>query len=376
MRFVGEIHLKILQGIVRGMLYCSHKDKDNEIQCKGKCKYGSYCYKHRSEYLVREGMIIESRFTGFAKDYLIQDLRNYCKRHRVLYLMALRIIPGTNTPITLQGFESSIHVLKKKDIFSIVAEIMRKVEIYDSEDSQKHIVKIQSSVRGFLERCKSACHNSEDFFTFESLRDIPSQYYFRYRDTQGFQWGFDVRSLKKLIDMGYANPYTLVEVPVHIIQRVNIMIQSLLVQGESIVIKDDIVKDKTTQIKHKVVDLFSKMEQSGYSCDISWFLDLNIHRLQELYKQLEDMWNYRLQLPREMKIEISPPLGRIFITPMSTILQNPSKEYLQEKIIDDVSTFSRPISESSQKLGYMYFIICLGYVSQRCSQTYGWLAWV
>ena len=356
------------------MIHCIHKDKG--IQCQGKCKYGSYCYKHRSSYLLRNGEIIPDRFTGFAKDYLIQDLRNFCKGHRVLYVMALHMFPGTKIPITLQGFESSIQVLKKKDIFSIVVEIMRKVIVYDSDDSQKHIVKIQSYVRGFLDRSRYACHNSEDFFTFESLRDIPSLYYFRYRDTSGFQWGFDVRSLKKLIDMGYANPYTLVEIPDNVIQRVNCMIQNLLVQGESIVIKDEIVKDKTTQIKHKVVDLFSKMEQSGYPCDISWFLDLNVPRLRELYKQLEDMWNYRLQLSRQTKMEISPPLGMIFTTPMSTILQNPSKEYIQETIIDDVSTFSRPTAESTQKLGYMYFIICLGYVSHRCSQTYEWLAWI
>ena len=61
------------------------KGSERYTKCMGKCKYGPYCYKHRSMHLLQNGEIIPERFTGFAKDYLIQDLRNYCGKHKKLF---------------------------------------------------------------------------------------------------------------------------------------------------------------------------------------------------------------------------------------------------------------------------------------------------
>ena len=37
------------------------------------------------------------------------------------------------------------------------------------------------------------------------------------------------------------------------------------------------------------------MEQFGYGCDIEWFLELN-SKLKTLYRNLEDIWNCRLNI--------------------------------------------------------------------------------
>ena len=346
-------------------------------KCMGKCKYGPYCYKHRSHYLLKDGEIIPERFTGFAKDYLIQDLRNYCKTHRVLFLLATRRHKDTYVPLTVQGLDASVTMLSKKEIFSIVSEIIRKVKIYDLEESHKYIANIQRMFRGFRERHRYRCHNDEDFFTFESMRDIPAIYYFTYKDNQGFRWGFDLRSLKKLVEMGYPNPYTTEPIPSEIIQDIKERLQTLSSQGTPLTVVDEIVQDKTAIIKQKTVDLFSKIEQAGYSCNISWFLDLDIPRLRELYKQLEDIWNYRSQLTREMRREICPPNGRVFSVPIVEIMNYPTKELLQDCLLGEISKFSQSPIESNQKLGYMYFMIGLGYVSPPCFQTHqDWLAFI
>ena len=58
------------------------------------------------------------------------------------------------------------------------------------------------------------------------------------------------------------------------------------------------------------------MEQFGFGCNIEWFLNLNLRRLKNLYKNLEDIWNYRLNLSYEVKSRISPPNGIAFNIPI------------------------------------------------------------
>jgi hypothetical protein len=347
-------------------------------KCMGKCKYGPYCYKHRSLHLLKDGEIIPERFTGFAKDYLIQDLRNYCKKHKELFFIVLRMNPETQlSPVPLNDFGKSLKIFKKEGMFTIVMSIMRKVKFYKLDSVVSKTVRIQSVFRGFQARHKYRCNNDEDFFTFEPMKDIPSIYYFTYKDPQGFRWGFDLRSLKKLVEMGYPNPYTTEPIPPEVLQEIKERIQTLSGKGTPMTVVDEIVQDKTAIIKQKTVDLFSKIEQAGYSCNISWFLELDIPRLRELYKQLEDIWNYRSQLTREMRREICPPHGRVFSIPIVEIMNYPTKELLQECLLGEISKFSQSPIESNQKLGYMYFMIGLGYVSPPCFQTHqDWLAFI
>ena len=50
---------------------------------------------------------------------------------------------------------------------------------------------------------------------------------------------------------------------------------------------------------NKKLLIYSYIEQSGYTCQIEWFTNLSIRRLKKLYKQLEDIWNYRSQLSNQ-----------------------------------------------------------------------------
>jgi len=321
--------------------------------CQGKPTYGSYCYKHRSEHLLKDGCILEEKFTALSKDYLTKDLRGYCQRYYHL-VGDVRILSG-----------------KKGPLFSEVCSIIDYRKRYYADKGLAKIRCIQKWVRGYLERTRYLCHNTEDFFTYEILRDIPPWYYHKYRDTRGFAWGFDIRSLKKLIDMKYDNPYTTEPIPAEELRRIQEKLKICLERGHEIEFIYHTIPDTRT-IKQCAVDLFSNMERLGYPCDISWFMDLGTPLLKELHRQLEDMWNYRLQLPRHVKCMISPPTGRIFTTPTS-VLHRSSREYLQELLLREVSSFSRASLESNQKLGYMYFLMCLGYVSQPCNEAYAWL---
>ena len=117
---------------------------------------------------------------------------------------------------------------------------------------------------------------------------------------------------------------------------------------------------------------FSKIEQFGYECHFEWFLKLNIYNLKKLYRTLEDIWNYRLQLSNEIKCRISPPSGLVFNIPVNDVMSNNNKVALEEIIINEVFKFNNAVSPEDKKLGYMYFIIGLGQVSKRCFQSHQW----
>ena len=53
---------------------------ENE-KCEKKCKYGNYCYKHRSNHLLDSNKIINiNNFTGISKDYLKSDIILFYKK--------------------------------------------------------------------------------------------------------------------------------------------------------------------------------------------------------------------------------------------------------------------------------------------------------
>ena len=320
---------------------------DSQTSCKHKCNYGEYCYKHRREYLIQNNTICRDRFTGLSKDYLKKDLIDFMK-HK------MRKKPD---------------ISDKKIIFDEVNKYINSINEYYEIDNDNNIVKIQSLVRGKNIRNKLnelKCNNSEDFYTYEELKDIPKKYFYSYVDNKKFRWGFDIRSLDKLLNMNYPNPYTTEPIPQNIVSEVKDKINILKNESGYEDLTDSIVRERKDAIKQKIVDLFSYIEQSGYTCQIEWFTNLTLRRLKELYRQLEDIWNYRSQLSQQMKRNICPPNAEIFNTPMIDVMNYSSKEDLQELILNETMKFTNANTDSDRKLGFMYFLIAFGMVSQPC----------
>jgi len=326
--------------------------------CNHKCNYGDYCYKHRREYLIVNDTISRDRFTGLSKDYLKKDLIDYMQNK-------MRIKPI---------------ISDKKKLFEEVNKHINAINDYYTIDNDKSIIKIQSLFRGKNVRNKLnelKCNNDEDFYTYEDLKDIPKQYFYSYVDDKKFRWGFDIRSLDKLLSMNYPNPYTTEPIPQKIVSEVKQKIKDLKKNNDYVDISESIIRERKDAIKQKIVDLFSYIEQSGYTCQIEWFTNLTIRRLKELYRQLEDVWNYRSQLSNQMKRNICPPNADIFKTPMIEVMNYTCKEDIQELILHEVMKFTNAISDSDRKLGFMYFLIAFGMVSPQCYHAHiGWLSFM
>ena len=122
-----------------------------------------------------------------------------------------------------------------------------------------------------------------------------------------------------------------------------------------------------------ITDIFSQIEYVGYSCSEEWLTKLSPSRLKNLYKQLEDIWNYRCNPPSYVKKKIAPNDGILFSYPMYDYFNITDKYELLDILTKDLLKIKNAEDISDQKTGYMYFIIALSYFSEECFNTHPWI---
>ena len=339
--------------------------------CAGKNnnKYGGFCYKHRREYLVDvcTNRVKLENWTNKCSDYLKGDIITSI----LYYTKKLPIDQGCPT-------------WDKKDLFHLLSEEIKKFNKYSMDDIE-NIKKIQvlfknkkndfiKNLRGEGYIDKDKCNNDTDFFTYDGINDIEEKYFFSYKDNNNFIWFFDIRSFNKLIEMNQNNPYTREEIPRNIKKNAENLSKHInLTEEDDLVNNDDLILTRKQIIKQKTIDIFSEMEQFGYGCNINWFLELNLRRLKNLYKNLEDIWNYRLNLSYETKSRISPPNGIVFNIPILEVNNITGILQLQEIILNEIMKFNNAVTIEDKKLGLMYFLLGLGIVSRECYEAHQWI---
>ena len=141
--------------------------------------------------------------------------------------------------------------------------------------------------------------------------------------------------------------------------------------------QDILYPDLVIFLQSDTDNLMSNIASRGrnYESNIDWFLTLNTRRLKQLYKSLEDIWNYRLQLDQNTKDRISPPNGLVFNIPVNDVWRLNNRDSIQEIIINEAMKFNNAVSLEDKKLGYMYFLIGLGTISLECYNSHQWMAW-
>jgi hypothetical protein len=347
--------------------------KKDDCTGKDNKKYGGYCYKDRRAHLVdiNTNRIKVDSWTDKCSDYLKEDI----------FRTLLYLVSNGETPL-VNG--ESILFKDKKYVFPLLSLEINKLKKYDGDDIKK-IVKIQvkfkskmggemNNLRGEGYKDKIKCNNETDFFTYDSISEIEDKYFFSYKDNSGFIWFFDIRSFNKLIEMGQGNPYTREEISSNVKGMATKLSVLLKLTSEDDLVNDDVLRLTREQIiKQKTIDIFSQMEQFGYGCNIEWFLDLNPRRLKNLYKNLEDIWNYRLNLSYEVKSRISPPNGIAFNIPIVEVNNIMGLLQLQEIILNEVMKFNNALTDEDKKLGLMYFLLGMGLVSRECYDAHQWI---
>jgi hypothetical protein len=292
-------------------------------------------------------------FNDFGKltkyNYNINQLKQMCKHHK------LKV--GGN----------------KKEIFSRVY-----LFLYESHYSSK----IQSLYRGYLQRKmnklkgvslfkRNLSTNQDDFYTLDNLSTIHPDNYFSY-NINTHNYGFSVTSIYNLIQKSASptNPYNRIKLTnktirdVHEIIRLSTIFKKKLFLGIKI----------NSNNKFKILDIFSKIEEFGYSADFNWFYMLEKIELLKLFRELFDIWNYRAQLSIESKKNICYPTGNPFLNYTYANIYHLNVHNLQKCFITIFyNLLTKARDRTNQGLGALYILGAITIVNQNASNSLPWL---
>ena len=326
--------------------------------CDSKNKYGGYCYKHRENYLLSENRdIIIERYTGKSSDYLSKDIYNFLVKYHDY---------NRSKYLSKKKYYEILHFkLSTCNYYSTKLDQIRLIQGY----YRKNKINIYNYLRGEGYYNKEGCKNTEDFNTMENITEIDSKYFFSYKDDLDCIWFFDIRSFYRLIEFNHKNPYTMKHIP----EKVKINSQKIIEKFNIIIDEKDISNTSHENIKQRIIDLFSTIEQFGYECHFDWLLQLNIRSLHSLYKELEDLWNYRLQITLEIKQCICPPDGRPFTITVRSFINNNDKMELLHIIACVLENLHKSPVDSYKRLGSIYFLLALGCVNRHVEDAHNWL---
>jgi len=225
---------------------------------------------------------------------------------------------------------------------------------------------------------KTLANNQTEVYSLENLDIIPKIFFFSFSDSQKNIWAFDIRSLSFLLSKNkiIKNPYTNILLSQESINKIQIRITWLQNHKYPIMYIDNSTFTSEQMWNQHVLDIFLKMEESGYIVNSDWFHDLDKEDHIEFYKKLYDIWNYRLGLSYQQKNIIVPRFNsknKLFKYTLEEILQK------EEKIIkkNNLLIIERLVSSSNDKtqrsLGVMYILMGLCYVNSNVSDAYPWI---
>jgi hypothetical protein len=289
--------------------------------------------------------------------------------------------------IMVFSYESLSH-MNMKEIKQICKE--RKIKrtgkkktlidrIMNAEYNHSNVVIIQKYVRRYLVQKYmnykgniEEYTNDEDFLTLDAFTEIPFHDRYAYKDESGFIYAFHIRSIMQLIERNdMKNPYTRMSFPKHIKKEVRSMIRIARLLRISLDIHYETPKPRT--IQDRIQHVFMEIERYGYLLDAQSFHNLHRFELVHFYKEMYDIWNYRLNLTLENKRNIVAHDGNLFRNiPRNISLQPTSdiREYCV-RIIERLITKAN--DNSFKQMGIMYALGALTLVNRNFAETLPWL---
>ena len=241
-----------------------------------------------------------------------------------------------------------------------------------------HLIKRLMRLKGFNLRNK--CVNDTDFLTFENVKKLKFDQLFCFKDTDGFNYAFDVYSLWNLIsktkdDEGRVkNPYTrnLLHYK-NVIYKLNVSIfltKKILNRKVKYKFERDIrALSVEKKLEMRTIYVFQKIDQLGYITDTKWFLNLSKIRLIRFIRELQDVLDYRAQISSDVKKQISPPDGNPFASIYIGTLLHKSELTLKTYGLDCMEKLLLSEDKDYKTLGANYILGVLTIVSQHAANA-------
>lgn len=289
----------------------------------------------------------------------IKQLKEYCKKYK-------QKLSGNKTELK----ERLLLHLTKISSAKIIQSAWRL-----------YAIKRYNAAKGPARIKRDICLNETDFFTTESMKNIPMKQFISFLDSDEKVYGFNILSLYNLytktnIDSDFKNPYNRNEIPekardnmfsiIRLAKAMRDNIEILIVPPPKV--------SKIKKIEFKTIELFQYIDNLGNYTDPSWFLSLNRSQVELFIKELFDIWNYRAQLTAEVKREICYPDSNPFQSIFVNYLFQKTHEELREDALNIIENIIKKGRTTSYKtLGANYVLCALTLVSQHAANSMPWL---
>lgn len=251
-----------------------------------------------------------------------------------------------------------------------IVKIQRQYRLY--------ILRKINKMRGPAYIKRHLCKNTEDFITYEPITNINHDLFYSLIDHHDdCIYGFNILTLIEYIrcskNTRINNPFNNKMIS---FENANHIIKTFRELKRAGYIKKKRKQNLTPEnaMKDKAHHIFHRIDMLGNYTDVNWFLDLNIYQLKTLYKEAEDIWNYRAQ-------HLTPVIKRKHIPNNDAFRYKPykvnamtDKLKIQNIILDEFSKFiNEGETEEECRTGALWMLTALVKVSPAQSEVMGWL---
>jgi hypothetical protein len=334
------------------------------------------------------------------KSYKVPELKCIAKHHRLH-------ITGTKG-VLIERIENLFQKMKN-------AEKIQRI-------FRGWLVRFSFKIRGEAFKDRSLCVNDTDFCTLEPIDEIPFEYFYSYRDEKDFIYGFNISSLIQLFkkNQKLENPYNRERIDRQKICQIlflNNIIPILFGEKQENhikIIQERATNNNMTNISHglsvhyyrpriilsysemntnlrtnlhkiissrnmpmsrRIQELFIEIDRLGNYTQSVWYTSLGQTEYMRFYRILFDIWQYRGQIPQNVKNKICP-----FIQPFANIFShhNNHTEFSLEQIQILCTTVMENliysgIDEEYRKIGTLHVLSALTIVSRSARTAMPWL---
>jgi len=324
-------------------------EKDNGVACKVAA----------SE--VKQFIIPTKETFTMNNKYSISQLKEICKYYK-------QKISGTKRELN----ERIEYYFKKQSVIGKLQRFWRK-----------SIYKKFMRLRGPARMNRALCVNETDFYTMESIKDIPYSKFFSFKDKDGVIYGFDIVSLYTLLynleDKHPLNPYNRNPFPKYMRSDLLDLLRlsvSLNLKINTVMETEEVEEvNPEKELELISLSLFQYIDQLGNYTDPNWFWSLDNYKMVRFIREINDIWTYRAQLTDQTKRAICFPSGNPFrdINLYSLTSYMPSL-MLREYSLQIIEQFiKKGTSPSNQALGANYVLCALTLVNPHAAAALPWL---
>ena len=235
-----------------------------------------------------------------------------------------------------------------------------------------YFIKLFNKSQGPARFKRVLCNNVEDFLTTETVQEIDYYFFFSYKDSDGFIYGFNLISIYNLIiKKDTKNPYTRNSFSIELIETIHKRINYNKILNKTY---HEITNEPPVNSNTKLFVLFQKMDLLGNYTQAEWLIDLTPYYLRRFILELYDIWEYRAQLTIETKLAICGAPFRDIPMHLIQTQHNMNKELLKQFCATIINNFinSSQIREN-QYLGSIYVLSSLTLVNNNAAESMPWL---